>query len=68
MAQHYICGGPVLSSIRLTGKSMTARAILAVITLVTGPNSTQLHLMQFMPVTHAINAMEIALTAILLII
>ena len=47
---------------------MTAHAILAVITLVTGPNSTQLRLVQFMPVTHAINAMEIALTAMLLII
>jgi len=35
---------------------MPARAILALIALVTGPNSTQLHLVQFMPVTRAINA------------
>jgi len=38
----------------LEQSSMTARAILALITLVTGPNSTQLRLMKFMPVTHAI--------------
>jgi len=35
---------------------MPARAILALITLATGPNSTRLHLVQFMPVTRAINA------------
>jgi len=34
---------------------MTACAILAVIALVTGPNSTQLYLVKFMPVTRAIN-------------
>jgi len=35
---------------------MPARAILALIALVTGPNSTRLLLVQFMPVTRAINA------------
>jgi len=35
---------------------MPAYAILALIPLVTGPNSTRLRLMQFMPVTRAINA------------
>jgi len=35
---------------------MPACAILALIALVTGPNSTRLCLVQFMPVTRAINA------------
>jgi len=35
---------------------MPARAILALIALISGPNSTQLCLVQFMPVTHAFNA------------
>jgi len=35
---------------------MPACAILALIALVTGPNSTRLRLVQFMPVTHANNA------------
>jgi len=35
---------------------MTARAILALITLITGPTSTRLRLVQFMLVTRAINA------------
>jgi len=35
---------------------MPACAILALIALVTGPNSTRLRLVQFMPVTRAINA------------
>ena len=43
---------------------MPACAILA---LIAGPNSTQLCLVQFMPVTRAINA-KIALAAMLLII
>jgi len=34
--------------------SVYARAILALIALIIGPNSTLLRLMQFMPVTHAI--------------
>jgi len=43
---------------------MPACAILALIALVTGPNSTRLRLVQFMPVTCAINA----IAAMLLII
>jgi len=35
---------------------MPACAILALIALITGPNSTRLRLVQFMPVTRAINA------------
>jgi len=45
------------SSIWLTSNSRPNNAILALIALVTGPNSTQLRLVQFMPVTCAINAM-----------
>ena len=44
------------SSIWLTSNSMPACAILALIALVTGPNSTRLCLVQFMPVTRANNA------------
>jgi len=35
---------------------MTALCNLALIALITGPNSSWLHLVQFMPVTRAINA------------
>jgi len=41
-------------SIRLTSNSMLC-AIFVLIALVTGPNSTWLRLVQFMPVTRAIN-------------
>ena len=40
---------------------------MALIALVTGPNNTQLRLVQFMPVTHAINA-KIAQSSLLLLV
>jgi len=41
---------------------MPACAILALIALVTGPNSTWLRLVQFMPVTRAINVLMLNCT------
>ena len=53
------------SGIWLTSNSMPAYALLALIALITGPNSTRLCLMQFMSVTRAI---PFALTVMLLIL
>jgi len=45
---------------------MPACVILALIALVTGPNTTRLRLVQFMPVTRAINALAAMLHVLII--